>query len=53
MNPRRLRRAKGIIGMAMAILGGMAWFYQFHVGAFVLWGGAAVIMFSLNSRRRG
>jgi hypothetical protein len=46
------RQAKGIIGMAMAVLGGVAWFYQLNVAAFVLWGGAVVIMLSLNRRRR-
>ncbi len=51
MNPRRLRQTKGIIGMAMAVLGGVAWFYQLHIAAFVLWGGAAMIMFSLNRRK--
>ena len=52
MNPRRLRQVKGIIGMALAVLGGVAWFYQLNVPAFILWGGAIVIMFSLNRRRR-
>jgi hypothetical protein len=52
MNSRRLRQVKGIIGMALAVLGGVAWFYQMHVPAFVLWGGAVVIMLSLNKRRR-
>jgi hypothetical protein len=46
------RQAKGIIGMAMAVLGGVAWFYQLNVAAFVLWGGAVVIMLSLNRRKR-
>ncbi|HEY3094311.1 MAG TPA: hypothetical protein VGJ42_00985 [Nitrososphaera sp.] len=46
------RQIKGIVGMAMAVLGGVAWFYQAYVPAFVLWGAAAVIMFSLNKRKR-
>jgi Flp pilus assembly protein TadB len=46
------RQAKGIAGMALAVLGGVAWFYQLNVAAFVLWGGAVVIMLSLNRRRR-
>jgi hypothetical protein len=46
------RQAKGIIGMAMAVLGGIAWYFGLQVAAFVLWGGAVVIMFSLNRRRR-
>jgi hypothetical protein len=46
------RQAKSIVGMAMAVLGGVVWFYQLYVPAFVLWGGAALIMFSLNKRKR-
>jgi hypothetical protein len=46
------RKLKGIAGMALAILGGVAWFYQLYVPAFVLWGGAVLIIFSLNKRRR-
>ncbi len=53
MNPRRLRQTKGIIGMAMAVLGGVAWFYQIHIVALTLWGAAVGILFSLNKRRRG
>ena len=52
MNPRRLRQTKGMIGMAMAVLGGVAWYYQLNIAAFVLWGGAVIIMLSLNRRRR-
>ncbi|MEP0824008.1 MAG: hypothetical protein HRF40_00830 [Nitrososphaera sp.] len=52
MNPRRLRQTKGIIGMAMAVLGAVAWFYQFYIGALILWGGAVFIVFSLNKRKR-
>lgn len=47
------RKVKGIIGMALAVLGGLAWFYDpSRISAFLLWGGAIVIMFSLNRRRR-
>ena len=46
------RQAKGIIGMAMAEFGGIAWFYQMYIPAAVLWGGAVVILMSLNKRRR-
>lgn len=47
----RSRQAKGIIGMAMAVLGAVAWFVDLRIAAFVLWGGAVVIMLSLNKRR--
>jgi len=46
------RQVKGIIGMAMAVLGGVAWFYQFRLEALFLWGGAAVILFMINKKRR-
>lgn len=46
------RKLKGIAGMALAVLGGVAWFYQLYIPAFVLWGGAVLIIFSLNKRRR-
>ncbi|HXV46312.1 MAG TPA: hypothetical protein VD736_06535 [Nitrososphaera sp.] len=46
------RRAKGIAGMALAVLGGVAWFYQLYIPAFVVWGGAILILMSLNRRRR-
>jgi hypothetical protein len=46
------RQVKGVAGMALAVLGGVAWFYQSYVPAFVLWGAAALIMFSLNRRTR-
>lgn len=45
------RQSKGIIGIIMAVLGGVAWFYQMYIPAAVLWGGAAVIVMSLNKRR--
>jgi hypothetical protein len=47
----RSRQAKGIIGMAMAVLGAVAWFTDARIAAFVLWGGAAFIMLSLNRRK--
>ena len=46
------KKLKGIAGMALAVLGGVAWFYQLYVPAFVLWGGAGLIILSLNKRRR-
>ena len=46
------RQAKGILGMAMAVLGGVAWFYQQYVPAAVVWSGAVIIIMSLNRRKR-
>ena len=46
------RQAKGIAGMALAVLGGVAWFYQLYIPAVLAWGAAALIIFSLNRRRR-
>ena len=46
------RKAKGIAGMALAVLGGVAWFYTLYIPAFVAWGGAILILMSLNRRRR-
>ena len=46
------KKLKGIAGMALAVLRGVAWFYQLYVPAFVLWGGAGLIIVSLNKRRR-
>jgi len=46
------KKLKGIAGMALAVLGGVAWFYQLYVPAFVLWGGSGLIILSLNKRRR-
>lgn len=46
------RQVKGIAGMALAVLGGVAWFYQMYIPAAVAWGGAVLILMSLNRRRR-
>jgi hypothetical protein len=46
------RQAKGIAGMALAVLGGIAWFYQLYIPAAVAWAGAVVVLISLNRRRR-
>jgi hypothetical protein len=46
------RQAKGIAGMGLAVLGGVAWFYQLYIPAAVAWAGAVVILMSLNRRRR-
>lgn len=52
MNTRRRKQAKGLLGMALAALGGIVWFFQEYVFALVLWGGAILILFSLNRRRK-
>jgi len=36
----------------MAVLGGVAWFFQEKLPAIILWGGAAMIMFQLNKRSK-
>ncbi len=46
------RQAKGIVGMAFAVLGGVAWYYQLYIIAAILWGAAMVIVFSLNRRKK-
>jgi len=46
------RQVRGIAGMALAVLGAIAWFYQLYIPAAVAWGGAVVILMSLNRRRR-
>ncbi len=52
MNPRRRRQATGIAGMGLAVLGGVAWFFQLYIPAAVAWGGAFIILMSINQRRR-
>jgi hypothetical protein len=52
----RQRQAIGILGMAFAVLGGVAWFLQQRIPAIILWGVAIIIMLKLNKRgqrRRG
>ena len=46
------RQAKGIVGMALAVLGGVTWFFQLYIPAAVLWAGAVIILMRLNRRRR-
>ncbi|HEY9407063.1 MAG TPA: hypothetical protein VIP53_06425 [Nitrososphaera sp.] len=46
------RQVKSIVGMAFAVLGGVAWFYQLYIPAAMLWGAAMVIVFTLNKRRK-
>jgi len=44
------RQARAIIGMALAVLGGVVWFYGQYAPAAILWGAAAVIVFMQNKR---
>ena len=46
------RKIRSIAGMGLAVLGGIAWFYQLYIPAAVSWGGAVMILMSLNRRRR-
>ncbi|HEY6586656.1 MAG TPA: hypothetical protein VIY98_00050 [Nitrososphaeraceae archaeon] len=48
----KTRQILGIVGIVMAVLGGLAWFFQQKMPAFMLWGGAALIMFKLNKRTK-
>jgi hypothetical protein len=48
----KTKQILGIIGILMAVVGGIAWFFQQKLPALVLWGGAAMIMFRLNKRKK-
>jgi hypothetical protein len=48
----KTKKILGIIGIVMAVLGGVAWFLQQKMPAILLWGGAALIMFKLNKRTK-
>jgi hypothetical protein len=45
----RRRQARAIVGMALAVLGGIAWFYGQYAPAAILWGAAALIVFMQNN----
>ena len=45
------RQARALIGMALAVLGGVAWFYGQYAPAAILWGAAAIIVFMQNKRK--
>ena len=50
---KKTRRVLGVLGMIVAILGGIAWFTnQYIPAATFLWGGAALIVIKLNKNRR-
>jgi hypothetical protein len=42
----------GVVGIFMAVLGGIAWFFQQRLPAIMLWGMAAIILFQLNKRKK-
>jgi hypothetical protein len=48
----KTKQILGIIGILMAVVGGVAWFFQQKLPALVLWGGAAMIMFRLNKIKK-
>lgn len=48
----RSKQILGVIGILMAVLGGIAWFFQQKLPALMFWGGAAMIMFHLNKRTK-
>ena len=48
----KTKQILGIIGILMAVVGGVAWFFQQKLPALMLWGGAAMIMFRLNKRAK-
>jgi len=48
----KTKQILGILGIFMAVLGGVAWFFQEKLPAIILWGGAAMIMFQLNKRSK-
>jgi hypothetical protein len=48
----KTKQILGILGILMAVVGGVAWFFQQKLPALVLWGGAAMIMFRLNKRKK-
>jgi len=45
------RQALGIAGMAVAVLGAVAWYYHLYIPAVILWAGAFMIALSINKRR--
>jgi len=46
------RQCTGILGMALAVAGGAAWFFGQPVLAFVSWGAAFVVLMRLNKKKR-
>ena len=48
----KYRQVIGLLGMIVAILGGVAWFIQQNIIAIILWGAAGLIVLKLNKRDR-
>jgi hypothetical protein len=46
------KKAIGILGMAFAVFGGVAWFFGQYIPAAMLWGVAVIIVLKLNTRKR-
>jgi len=46
------KQAIGIVGMAFAVAGGIAWFVRQTFVAVTLWGVAGLILFKLNKRKK-
>jgi hypothetical protein len=42
----------GILGMILAITGGIVWFFQQRFLALVLWGVAVIIILKINKQRK-
>jgi hypothetical protein len=42
----------GILGMIIAIAGGIVWFFQQRLLALVLWGVAVIIILKINKQRK-
>jgi hypothetical protein len=48
----RKRQAIGILGMAFAVAGGIAWFFRQTFVAIMLWGVAGLILLKLDKRKK-
>ncbi|HEX6560845.1 MAG TPA: hypothetical protein VF016_02335 [Nitrososphaera sp.] len=46
------KKATGILGIAFAVAGGIAWFFGQHIPAAMLWGVAVLIVLKLNKRQQ-
>jgi Flp pilus assembly protein TadB len=46
------KKAIGILGIAFAVAGGIAWFFGQHIPAAMLWGVAVLIVLKLNKRQQ-
>ncbi|HJS68134.1 MAG TPA: hypothetical protein VJ730_01825 [Nitrososphaera sp.] len=46
------RQALGIAGMAIAVAGGVAWFYGQYVLGIIAWGAAFFLVMKLNKNKK-